>query len=254
MFGACKNWGKVSKEAAQKFDLERINLKKLSELEVRKWHQIDISNSFTALWNLNDTEDIKRAWESVKENIRFPAKESLGVREWKRHKPWFDLQGSQFLYQRKQAKLHWLQDPNHNNVNVLNNVRHSASRHYRKKRGEYLKAKRNELETNDMIKNIRDLYRGINDFKKGYHCRSNIVKDMVADCDSILSRWRNHFSKLQSVHGANVVRQTEIPIAEPLAPERSAFEVEMAIEREICSMINLLINSEKRNCLSSGIS
>ena len=33
---------------------------------------------------------------------------------------------------------------------------------------EYLKAKIDELETNSNIKNIRDLYRGISDFKKGY--------------------------------------------------------------------------------------
>ena len=57
---------KLGKEAAQKFDLERINLKKLSELEVRKQYQIDVSNSFTALCNLNDIEDTKRTWESVK--------------------------------------------------------------------------------------------------------------------------------------------------------------------------------------------
>jgi len=39
----------------------------------------------------------------------------------------------------------------------------------------YLKAKIEELETNSTTKNIRDLYRGINDFKKGYQPRTNIV-------------------------------------------------------------------------------
>ena len=34
-----------------------------------------------------------------------------------------------------------------------------------------------ELETNSKIKNIRDLYRGINDVKKGYQPRIGIVKD-----------------------------------------------------------------------------
>ena len=123
------------------------------------------------MWNLNDIEDIRRAWESVKENIRYPAKESLGLHEWKQHKPCFDVQSSQCLNQRKQAKMHWLQDPNHNNVNTLNNVRHSASKHYRKKKGEQLKAKIYELETNSKI--IRDLYRGISDLKNGYHRRTN---------------------------------------------------------------------------------
>ena len=42
---------------------------------------------------------------------------------------------------------------------------------------EYLKAKINELEANSKIKNIRDLYRGINKFKKGYKPRTTIVKN-----------------------------------------------------------------------------
>ena len=97
----------------------------------------------------------------------------------------------------------------------------------------YLRAKIEELETNSKVNNVRDLYRGINDFKKGYQPRTDIVKDekvdIVADCHSILDRWRKHISQLQSVHGANDVRQTEIRTAQPLAPGRSALEVEMAI-------------------------
>ena len=42
----------VSKQEAQKFDVERLNLRKLSELEVRKQHQIKIPNGFAALKNL----------------------------------------------------------------------------------------------------------------------------------------------------------------------------------------------------------
>jgi hypothetical protein len=38
-----------------------------------------------------------------------------------------------------------------------------------------MKAKIEELETNNKIKNVRDLYRGINDFKKGYQPRTNII-------------------------------------------------------------------------------
>jgi hypothetical protein len=61
--------------------------------------------------------------------------------------------------------MQWLQNPNQSNVDNLNNVRSEASRHFRNKKKEYLKAKINELETNSKNKNIRDLYRGINDFK-----------------------------------------------------------------------------------------
>ena len=43
--------------------------------------------------------------------------------------------------------------------------------------------------------------------------------------------WRNYFSQLLNVHAVKVVRQTEIHISEPLAPEPSTCEVEMAIEK-----------------------
>jgi hypothetical protein len=49
--------------------------------------------------------------------------------------------------------MKWLQDPNQSNLHNLNNARHEASRHYRKKKREYLKAKINELETNNKNKN-----------------------------------------------------------------------------------------------------
>jgi C4-type Zn-finger protein len=45
----------------------------------------------------------------------------------------------------------------------------------------YMKAKIKELETNSKFKNVRDLYRGINNFKKGYQPRTNIVKDEQGD-------------------------------------------------------------------------
>ena len=77
--------------------------------------------------------------------------------------------------------------------------------------------------------------RGINDFKKGYQPRTDIVKDdkgdLVADSQSILARWRNYFSQILNVHEVNDVRQTEIHTAEPLVPEPSATEVELAIEK-----------------------
>jgi hypothetical protein len=46
-----------------------------------------------------------------------------------------------------------------------------------------------------------------------------------------MTRWRNHFSQLLNVHAAKEVRQEEIHTAEPMVPEQSAFEVELAIEK-----------------------
>jgi len=54
---------------------------------------------------------------------------------------------------------------------------------------------------------------------------------LVTDCHSILVRWRNYFSQLFNVHGVNDVKQTDIHTVEPLVPEPSACEFEMAIEK-----------------------
>jgi hypothetical protein len=81
---------------------------------------------------------------------------------------------------------------------------------------------------------LADLYRGISDFKKAYQPRTKIVKngkdDLITDSHSILRRCRKHFSQLLSIYGINDVRQTEIRTAQPLLPEPSALEAEMAIE------------------------
>jgi hypothetical protein len=78
----------------------------------------------------------------------------------------------------------------------VNDVRCESSRTFRNKKGKYHKDKINELETNIKNKN-RDLYRGINEFKKGDQPRKDLVNDengcLHADSKSIFNMWKNHF-------------------------------------------------------------
>jgi len=60
----------ISKQEAQKLDGERFNLRKLNELEDSKKYPLEILNRFAALVNVSDSEDINRAWENIKENIK----------------------------------------------------------------------------------------------------------------------------------------------------------------------------------------
>jgi hypothetical protein len=55
--------------------------------------------------------------------------------------------------------------------------------------------------------------------------------DLVTESLTILTRLRNHFSQLLNVLGFSDVRRNELHTAEPLVPEPSAFEVELAIEK-----------------------
>ena len=149
------------------------------------------------LWGTREMTETNRAWEDIKESIRTSAKESLGVQDQKKYKPWFDEECLGFLDRRKQAKMQWMQDPSQSNGETLNKVRRDASRHFRNKKKGYLKAEILELELNCKTKNIRDLYRGINDIRRGYQPKTDILKDekgeLVADSHSILARWRNSF-------------------------------------------------------------
>jgi len=54
----------AAREAIQKLDVERFNLRKLNELEVNKYYESKISNRFAPLENLNVSEDVNRIWET----------------------------------------------------------------------------------------------------------------------------------------------------------------------------------------------
>jgi hypothetical protein len=108
----------VRKQAAKNSNVERFYNRKLSELEVRKQYQIKIP----PLENLNDSEDINRVWEDIKETIKTSDKDSLGLYELKQQISWVDEECLQFFHQTKQAKMQWLQDANQRNVDNLNNT------------------------------------------------------------------------------------------------------------------------------------
>jgi hypothetical protein len=118
-------------------------------------------------------------------------------------------------------------------IDNLQNLIYETSRTFRNKKREYMKGKINHLETNNKNKNIRDLYRGINEFKKGYQPRINIIKDengnLLADLQNVLNRWKNFFNQVLNVPGVHDVRQMDMHTAEPLVPEPSLVEVEIAI-------------------------
>jgi hypothetical protein len=82
---------------------------------------------------------------------------------------------------------------------------------------EYLKDKIEELAANRKNKNIRDLYRPINKFKRDYQRRINLVQDvngdLLADFHNILNRWWKYFSQLLNLHRTSDVRQKYIQLS-----------------------------------------
>jgi hypothetical protein len=215
--------------------MERFNLEKLNEVEGKEQYRVEVSNRYAALEDLNAKVEINSAWEMIRENIKISAEESLGYCELKKYKPWFDEACSKLVDQRKQAKLQWLQDPSEINRDNLRIVRRDSSRYFRNKQRPYLKDEINDLATNSKNKNIRDLYRGRNEFKRGYQPRNILVedenRDLLVDSHNILNRRKNYFSQLLNVHNVSDVRQIEAHMAEPLVSGPSRLEAKIAIAK-----------------------
>jgi hypothetical protein len=51
----------VSKQVAGKLDMQRYDLRKLNDAEVKEQYQVKITNRFAALENFDDNVDINRA-------------------------------------------------------------------------------------------------------------------------------------------------------------------------------------------------
>jgi hypothetical protein len=68
----------VSKQAAQKIGMDRFDVNKLNERDVKEQYQVTNRNKFAALENLEDSGDINGAWGKIKVNIKTSAQDSLG--------------------------------------------------------------------------------------------------------------------------------------------------------------------------------
>jgi hypothetical protein len=61
----------VNKQRSQRTDMERFNLKKLNDVEVKQQFRVEVSNRFAALEDLDTEVKINSAWETIRENRLF---------------------------------------------------------------------------------------------------------------------------------------------------------------------------------------
>jgi ABC-type lipoprotein export system ATPase subunit len=79
-------------------------------VKVRDKYQVQVSNRFAVLGNLDVSENISMTWKNIRENIKISEKESIAqVMNRGGINHGFDEEYSKLLGQTKQAKLQWLQ-------------------------------------------------------------------------------------------------------------------------------------------------
>jgi hypothetical protein len=68
-------------------DWQCVNKQRTNKVEGKEQYHIEISNRFAALENLDAEVDVNKAWETIGENIKISAKESLGYYEPEKYTP-----------------------------------------------------------------------------------------------------------------------------------------------------------------------
>jgi hypothetical protein len=58
--------------------MERFNLQKLNDVEGKEQFRVEVSNRFATLEDVDAEVEINSVWETIRENIKIPIKESLG--------------------------------------------------------------------------------------------------------------------------------------------------------------------------------
>jgi hypothetical protein len=66
----------LNKQRSHRFHMERLNLKKLNEVEGKEQYCVKVSNRFAALEDSDTEVEINSAWEMIRENIKISAKQS----------------------------------------------------------------------------------------------------------------------------------------------------------------------------------
>jgi hypothetical protein len=58
--------------------MERVNQKKLNEVEGKEKYRVEVSNKFVALEDLDAEVEINTIRETIRQNIKISVKDSLG--------------------------------------------------------------------------------------------------------------------------------------------------------------------------------
>jgi ABC-type hemin transport system ATPase subunit len=67
----------VSKKTMHRVHMERFNPKELNEVEGKERYRVEISKRLAALENIDTEVDVRKAWETIRENIFYQRESGL---------------------------------------------------------------------------------------------------------------------------------------------------------------------------------
>ncbi|XP_063911999.1 putative autophagy-related protein 11 [Zophobas morio] len=181
---------------------ERKNLKtciRLKNEEERKMY-LEMVNDWVA-GERQDTEDIEDLWLEVKNGIRKASSQSTQeTGKENKNERWFDKECEEELEKRTTLRLKVLKNETEENLIAYKEQRKICKRLLREKKRKYKERQLDEIEENYKIKEIRSMYHGLKQEKKGYQSSSVFYKnekgELVGNEEKILELWQRYFDEL----------------------------------------------------------
>lgn len=159
-------------------------------------YEKEISKELT---NIGESNNIEERWKEIKTGMKVAASKSnrdiiAG------HKVWFDDECKMELDKRNKLRLKKMQEKSREAEKRYNEQRQRTKRLMREKKRRHNEQILENIEESYRNNEVRNLYQGTKNLKKGYKSKTICLKDkngkMLMGDDEILDRWREYFSLL----------------------------------------------------------
>ena len=165
--------------------------------------------------------------------------DTLGYKRATEKKEWFDSVYERVIGERKQARMKMLQRETRATRQEYEDKRRIAKKkECKKKKQEFEKTRLEELNNCHKEEEVRIMYKGIKEIKRGWQPQTNLCRDkagnFIGDKNEILKRWEEYFKEL-----LNSSEQADIPINEPNGVDE---EVQEPTLEEVIEVIKKMSN------------
>lgn len=206
-------------------NVQKQRYQKTPRYDVAKLKDNNIADRYangiaTELNNQNAAPDIpiNDIWNRCKRAIKIAADEVIGTTAPSRRNHWFDQDCENATQMKNAARQRMLAVNSRQNRETYKALRRQEKKIHRQKKKNLEESGNAEIETFYKNRDVRSLYRKVNEFRKGFMPRTDSCRDrdgnLITEQRTVISRWREHFDELLNGTSANAIEQSELEFAE----------------------------------------
>ncbi|XP_049792561.1 uncharacterized protein LOC126199676 [Schistocerca nitens] len=180
--------------------VERYHVEKLKDEATKTRYQLQLSNRFEALSEVDANQDLELMWGNIQSSVRDTAKETLMGNPVGK-KIWFGKECADALERRKEARNKWLKGTNLAQAKAqFEEVRKTTQAILRRAKRKYIRNIITEAETDFRGQKTREMFLRVKYLCKGHQAKQKFVKDsrdkILTNDRDIAERWKEYFRQL----------------------------------------------------------